>query len=414
VSGASEISSCEVCRNDVLEPVLDLGLSPLCDDLVPIGDTRVCAEYPIDILFCRRCRTAHQRFQVPKEKLFPSSYHYRSRFTADVLAGMDELVASCERRLGSLGGRTVLDVGCNDSSLLDRFAARGARTIGLEPTDACRDGEGRGHTLYQRYFDLAAARVIRAAHGAPDIVTFTNVFAHIEDLDGVIAALKALLSDGTTVVVENHYLGAVLDRDQFDTFYHEHPRTYSLSSFAPIARRVGRELSGIEFPSRYGGNIRVFMGPKAAGLAERHAIADIFAGESEFADRFTDLRNHVEQWRSVIGERLAMLVARHGPLSAKAFPGRAAILLRLLEADTTAIAEVFEKPGSMKIGHYVPGTRIPIRSDAELFARAAPPPLLVNLAWHIPSEIERYLTDCGYRGDIVQIHEPDLLGVAGG
>ncbi len=80
---------------------------------------------------------------------------------------------------------------------------------------------------------------------------------------------------------------------------------------------------------------------------------------------------HVEQWRSATGERLAKLVARHGSLSAKAFPGRAAILLRLLGVDTETFAEAFEKPGSMKIGHYVPGTRIPIRSDDELFARAA-------------------------------------------
>jgi hypothetical protein len=267
--------------------------------------------------------------------------------------------------------------------------------------------------LYQRYFDVAAAKTIRAEHGTLDIVTFTNVFAHIEDLEGLIAALKAVLSDRTTIVIENHYLGSVLDRDQFDTFYHEHPRTYSLSSFAPIAQKVGRELADVEFPSRYGGNIRVFMGAKPAAATERDAIAGILAGESTFAERFADLKRHVERWRSATGERLANLVAQHGPLSAKAFPGRAAILLRLLGADTEVIAEVFEKPGSMKIGHYVPGTRIPIRSDDELFARAVPPTLLVNLAWHIPMEIGRYLTDRGYRGHIVQIHEPELLGVPG-
>lgn len=413
MSGASEISRCEVCGNDALDPVLDLGLNPLCDDLVPVGEARVCVEYPINILFCRRCSTAHQQFQVPKEKLFPRSYHYRSRFTADVLAGMDEFVASCERRLGRLDGKIVLDIGCNDGSLLDRFAAKGARTIGLEPTDACRDGERRGHALYQRYFDVAAAQAIQSEHGPPDIVAFANVFAHIEDLDGVITALNAVLSERTTVVVENHYLGSVLARDQFDTFYHEHPRTYSLSSFAPIAKRIGRELAGVEFPSRYGGNIRVFMGAKPAAGAERDAIASILAGESGFAERFVDLRRHVEQWRNSMAERLAGLVAQHGPLYAKAFPGRAAILLRLLGADTEVIAEVFEKPGSMKIGHYVPGTRIPIRSDDELFARAVPPSLIVNLAWHIPMEIEAYLTARGYRGDIVQIHEPELLGVPG-
>ncbi|TFG66926.1 MAG: hypothetical protein E4H27_09600, partial [Anaerolineales bacterium] len=46
------VVSCEVCGNDDLQPVLNLGKHPLCDDLVPMGDTRVCEEYPIEILFC--------------------------------------------------------------------------------------------------------------------------------------------------------------------------------------------------------------------------------------------------------------------------------------------------------------------------------------------------------------------------
>ena len=44
-NGLHEISTCEVCMNKELEPVLDLGLHPMCDDLVPVGDDRVCPEY---------------------------------------------------------------------------------------------------------------------------------------------------------------------------------------------------------------------------------------------------------------------------------------------------------------------------------------------------------------------------------
>ena len=117
----NEITSCEVCGNDSLESVLDLGSHPMCDDLVSVGDNRVCKEYPIEILFCRKCSTAHQRFQVSKEDLFPASYHYRSRFTADVINGMRGLVDSCSQRFGNLVGKKVIDIGCNDGSLLDFF-----------------------------------------------------------------------------------------------------------------------------------------------------------------------------------------------------------------------------------------------------------------------------------------------------
>src|SRR5262245_12218837 len=116
-SGLNIISSCEVCGGTKLEPVLDLGLHPMCDDLVEVGDKRVCKEYPIEIFYCATCATAHQKYQIPKAELFPVTYHYRSRHTKDVLDGMQMLVKECEAEIGSLKGKMVLDIGCNDGSL---------------------------------------------------------------------------------------------------------------------------------------------------------------------------------------------------------------------------------------------------------------------------------------------------------
>ncbi|WP_299742009.1 class I SAM-dependent methyltransferase [Devosia sp.] len=408
-AGLSTITSCEVCGNEHLTPVLDLGLHPMCDDLVPVGDPRICREYPIDILYCDNCRTAHQRFQVPKDELFPTSYHYRSRFTADVLNGMKGLVATCAERFGALDGKTVLDIGCNDGSLLDFFRAAGAATVGIEPTGAAADAEGKGHTIYEAFLDEAIATKVAGAHGNPDFITFTNVFAHIEDLRGVIASLKALIGPNTVIAIENHYLGAVLDGNQFDTFYHEHPRTYSFTSFVHMARSLGLELLEVEFPKRYGGNIRVFMGNASHGSGRLGDQQALDAREAEFGSRFATLAQNVANWRANKRQQLDDLVAQHGPLRAKAFPGRAAILVKLLGLDTSIISVVHEKPGSLKIGNYLPGTRIPIRSDDELFALADKSAPLINLAWHIPTEIHGYLIKVGYSGPIIDILSPDDL-----
>jgi hypothetical protein len=90
------IEVCEVCGGSDLRRALDLGRHPLCDDLVPVGDSRVPQNHPIAIGFCPVCNTAHQSFQVPKQLLFPDSYHDRPRHTADVLKGMGQLVERCE------------------------------------------------------------------------------------------------------------------------------------------------------------------------------------------------------------------------------------------------------------------------------------------------------------------------------
>jgi hypothetical protein len=408
MQNVNSIQCCEVCGDTALDTVLNLGSHPLCDDLIQLDESRQCITYPIEILYCKNCATAHQRFQISKQKLFPKTYHYRPRFTADVLNGMSDLVNACEEQLGSsLEGKLVLDIGCNDCSLLDLLHKKGAKTIGVEPTAAYLDGLKRGHILFNGFFCPELAKEILTTYGSPEVITFTNVFAHIENLPELINALKIVISPQTTLVIENHYLGSVLDRYQFDTFYHEHLRTYSLTSFQYIAKKLDVNLNVVEFPSRYGGNIRVFLGGTAVtSEVNKTLIESILQLESNFGKRLSQMQSQVEQWKSIMGARIHKLVSEYGPLSGKAFPGRAAILIQLLNLDVDMIEAVYEKPDSMKVGHYVPGTRIPIKSEDELFISTSPPNLILNLAWHISEEVHNYLKQGGYTGVVIDIIDP--------
>ncbi len=403
-TNTKEIRTCEVCGNTHLISVLNLGLQPMCDDLVAIGDNRVCAQYPIEVLYCEKCCTAHQRFQIPKEKLFPRTYHYRARFTVDVLDGMADLVNSCEQRLGSLEGKTVLDIGCNDGSLLDFFREHNAKTVGIEPTDACHEANKKDHVAFNKFLDTEVASEIVKSCGKPDLISFTNVFAHIENLNNVIDSLKILMHSDTVVVIENHYLGAVLDRNQFDTFYHEHPRSYSYTSFNYIAQSLGVKLLEVEFPSRYGGNIRVYLGSNE-NFAQKSSLNldELQSKEKEFHSAFIKMQRNMQLWCNAKKAVLADIVRKHGKLKAKAFPGRSAILVKLLGLNEESISAVYEKPGSMKIGNYVPGTRIPIYSDEDFFQLSDKGQPVLNMAWHISSEINGYLRDQGHTGPIIDI-----------
>ena len=398
----NEISLCEVCGSDNLTPVLDLGLHPMCDDLVEVGDNRVCNEYLIDILFCEQCLTAHQHFQVPKKDLFPKDYHYRSRFTADVLKGMEQLVDKCQEEFGNLNHKLVLDIGCNDGSLLDFFKDYGCDTIGVEPTMAYLDAYNKGHSIFNGYLTEELSNKIVSKKGKPDLIVFTNVFAHIEDLKSVLNSLKVLMKNETVIVIENHYLGSVLEKNQFDTFYHEHPRTYSFTSFDYIARDLGINILNVEFPSRYGGNIRIFMGN--TGETIDGALKNkILEGESKFLDDFKTLKSNINKWVEKKRKLMNNAVNVHGKLPAKAFPGRAAILIKMLGIDENIISKVYERDGSLKVGHYVPGTRIEIDSDSNLFDKGTQDIPLINLAWHISGEISEYMKNNSYNGEIINI-----------
>ncbi len=392
----NETTQCQVCHSTDLKEVLNLGLHPLCDDLVAVGDSRQCKEYPIEILLCPHCLTANQRYNVSQLDLFPESYHYRARFTQDVLDGMRQLVGQVAEIYGDLKGKKVVDIGCNDGSLLEFFKEAGAETYGVEPTGAYKDIKS-GAKIWNEYFGEKTAKIIHEEVGKMDYITFTNVFAHIEDFDDLILGVKLLSHNDTKVIIENHYLGAVLEHNQFDTFYHEHPRTYSLKSFKFIADRLGMHVEHIEFPKRYGGNIRIILGKDAT--KEPSNVTG--PNEEAFFEQFEKMSAFVDQWKVEKGAEINALVAEHGPLLAKAFPGRAAILIKLLNLSDKHIAKVSEKPGSMKLGHYLPGTRIPIVSDDESdFAGAKH---ILNLAWHIKGEISNYLKSKGFQGQQIDI-----------
>ena len=194
-------------------------------------------------------------------------------------------------------------------------------------------------------------------------------------------------------MIENHYLGAILNRNQFDTFYHEHPRTYSLRSFQYIAASLGLVITNAEFPSRYGGNIRVTM--KRFGL--EGDLSRFSAQEDSFVDSFLALQDAYDVWKSHSLKVIAEIGDR-GLIYGKALPGRAVMLISALGITEKMMPMVFEQPKSPKVGNYVPGTRIEIQSDDILLDEK--PEVLIVWSWHIVDEIVGYLDLLGFRGEI--------------
>ena len=402
-----ETTHCEVCGNHELTSVMNLGDLPIPDDLVPIGETRVVAKYPTEILFCDRCKTAHQRWELPPKLVFHPDYHYRATNTKDVLTGLSQLVDAVEKQ-GLVKGFKVLDVGCNDGCLLDVFSSRGAMTYGIEPTKAAEDAAAKGHAIDNAFLDIPEAYRFVKTYGSPDIITFTNVFAHIKNLPDLIAALRIIRKPETRIVIENHYLGSVLDRGQFDTFYHEHLRTYSYTSFLYIAYSMGMTVEWVEFPKRYGGNIRVFMKPDlpAGGHAEMHEGRPAYRhAEEDFKDRLDNMAWQVKHWQIHKRAHLLNSVKPGERMPVAAFPGRAAMLFELLKLDERHLSAIYEVPISKKIGHYAPGTRIPILSDESFDYENYTGPVL-NTAWHIADEIEARWRSKGFKGYFIQAIEP--------
>ena len=391
------ITNCQICKKKLVK-LFSLGKHPLCDDLIKINKKKKNLTYPIELIYCKDCSMVYQKYQIKHKILFPKKYHYRGRFTKDVVDGQKNLVNSIFKKYGNLKNKKILDIGCNDGTLLNFFKKKGAITYGIEPTDAAKEVNPR-HKIINNFFNYKNIKLIKKNFNNIDYITFTNVFAHINNLNDTLKCLNELINEKTKIIIENHYLGSVIDKKQIDTFYHEHPRTYSLKSLSAIAKKLNLNLEYFEFPKRYGGNVRVFLGKDNFS----HNLKKIFKNEKSFYERLKKIHKKIKLWKQKKKKQFDYLNKKHGSLPAKAYPGRAAILIKLLGLNKNHIFATFEKPNSKKIGNYIPSTKIPILPDTNLRKKINTKIPIINLAWHIPREIKKYLRAQKIKNKIINI-----------
>ena len=395
------IKKCQICEKKLFD-FLNLGNQPLCDDLLKKPNNNQF--YKLKVSYCKDCLTAFQKYNIEKKILFPKTYHYRSSNTKDVLDGMKDLVLSSKKYFTNIKNKTVLDIGCNDGSLLTLFKKQGCKTFGIEPTGAYKDAKKKGHKIFNNYFNSSFSSKIKKIIGKIDIITFTNVFAHIDDLKDLLLSLKNICDEDTLIIIENHYFGEVIKKNQFDTFYHEHPRTYSLKSFVKISEKMKMKIIDYKFVRRYNGNIRVYLSYKGKVFKKKSEVKKNLRSEKLIINQVRYLQNRVDYWRLKKKKQLHKIIKEKGPIAAKAFPGRASIILNLLKLDSNYISFIYEKNKSLKNDKYAPGTNIKIVKEKFFSDEDKKKGVIINLAWHISSEIKKYLrSQLKYKGKVIDI-----------
>lgn len=381
------MNKCEVCDNKLDGPILSLGNYPLPDDLTNNLDlSTALTKYKQELICCSTCLTVHQSEYIPKTVLFKKDYHYRASLTKDVINGMRELVDSVNSLRPLDDSSVVLDIGSNDGSLLNIFKENfNSISIGVEPTDAILESQNLDYS-FNEFFDKKTVEKINNLNLKIDVITFTNVFAHIENLNELLENLSNIMHSDTLLVIENHYLGEIINRNQFDSFYLEHPRTYSVESFKHIANKLNRKIENIQFPKRYGGNIRVFISNKKSNFE----VFDKFN-----VNDFNLLSEYFINWKKNASEFVEKLNMQ---FIGKSLPARAVMLIHALGLDKNTMPTVYEQDKSPKVNKFVPGTNINILKDSEMYQDFGKP--IIIWSWHIQDEIINYLKQINYNGDV--------------
>lgn len=395
------VACCQICGNPDLHEVLNLGHQPLCDTL--LSHEELCQpeqQYPLRQMWCPRCTLSQLDYVVSGPVVYHPEYPYRSGVTRELAAYQAELARDIVSLLGIKADSLVVDIGSNDGTLLSSFLDLGMRVHGVEPTNIANYAIEAGIETLQQPFTPSAAREIVEARGKAKLVTATNVFAHMQGLGDFLEGLEVLVQSDGYFVLENHYLGAVMERLQFDTIYHEHLRTYSLRSLVTLFDYYDFRVVDAFKVSRYGGNIRVVVAKGKSGVPSER-VAEILREEDTtmrdpgYYQRF---RNKSIQLKNDF-VKLAIECAESGShLIGNSCPGRSSTLLNFAGIGPDLMPYIAEQAASLKLGKYLPGKHIPIVNNQRLIDEQ--PEHVMLLAWHYARPIAEQLRERGLRSKL--------------
>jgi SAM-dependent methyltransferase len=406
MTSAAPITICRSCGSKSLDAVLDLGSTPLANELRE-DPTQKQIEYPLAVVLCRACTLVQNSHRVPGEILFGQSYPYFSSVSTAYLdhARQNALELIEARELGS--DSLVIEVASNDGYLLKNFVERGIPVLGIDPAEGpAAMARESGIATRVEYFGVEVAQRIRDEGLRADVILGNNVMAHVDDINDLVAGVALLLRDDGVAVFEAPYLVDLVQRCAFDTIYHEHNCYFSLTALQHLFTRHGLQLLDLRRLDVHGGSLRIYAGssgePSPAVkecLAQEEALGLAELGYYEsFGERVDGILGSLRTM-------LAELRAEGKQVAAYGAAAKGAVITSVAGLDESDISYVVDR-NPHKQGRYMPGSQIAIVSPARL--ESEPPDYLLLFAWNLAQEIRSQLT--GFHGRyIVPIPEPRVL-----
>lgn len=247
-----KVTACRCCRAKNLLLYLDLGKQPLANSYRKRGKLK---KYPLEVMLCQNC--FHSMLSIViNPKLMFKNYLYVSGTTETFRNHCKELAKNAVARVKG-EGISVLDIACNDGTQLEFFRKLGCDVYGVDPAENLR--EITANKNIPVIVDYWSKEVVQKLGKKFNLITGTNVFAHVDRVDRFLTACSLALKDDGILILEFPYGKNMIIYNEFDTIYHEHLSYFLANSFATLASRLGFHIIDLIQTPIHGGSIRFFL-----------------------------------------------------------------------------------------------------------------------------------------------------------
>tara|TARA_A100001011_G_scaffold112638_1_gene119196 strand:- start:4722 stop:5945 length:1224 start_codon:yes stop_codon:yes gene_type:complete len=391
------IKNCQICNSAKLKDILNLGYIAPVNNVIDYKSNNILQKkYQAKLLKCNRCDLVQLSSILDKKIIFPKTYPYTSSTTKILSDNFKELYLKIKKNFNFKEQDLVVDIGSNDGNLLDKFKTY-FRVVGITPELIGKLAIKKGVPTLIRYFDKKAVDIILNKYGKASVITATNVFAHMDDINYVIRQIKRLMKKDSIFISESHYLLPLIKNIQYDTVYHEHMRYYSLKSLNYLFKKHNLQIFDAENIPTHGGSIRVY----ACNIKKykvKNSVNKILNTEKKYLT-FKNFDNKVLDTKINLLKILNNLKKKNKSIGGISAPSRATTLMNYTGIDYDLVKCIFEIKGSKKIGNFVPGTSIPIIE--EKINELNKFNYLIIFSWHIKKEIIRNLKRKGFKGKFI-------------
>lgn len=390
-------TTCRVCEGE-LKPILSFGEQYISNFIAP-GEQEVM-KAPLELMLCSQCKLVQLKHTVPGEHLY-QNYWYRSGTNQTMRNALAEIANTSELLMHLNAGDAVLDIGCNDGTLLHSYNTKGIYKIGFDPAQNLAQFSRKVvDKIISDYFNVETYHHDSDLHNRyPKIITSIAMFYDLENPNKFVSDVKSVMHPDGLWVIQMSYLPLMLKQNEFGNICHEHLEYYSLHSLEYLLKKHNLEIVDAELNEVNGGSIRVYIrninadksifgDPTYSELALNRVTV---LREDEKKLKLDDIKTYREfaLWierikRDVVGFIKAE-VAKGKKIYIYGASTKGNTVLQYFGLDHTLIIAAAERNPD-KWGKVTVGTHIPIISEKN--AREAKPDYFLVLPWHFIEEFK--------------------------
>jgi 2-polyprenyl-3-methyl-5-hydroxy-6-metoxy-1,4-benzoquinol methylase len=387
--------NCRFCQNKLTHQFVDLGFSPPSNSFLKLEQLNQPETfYPLRIMVCEKCYLVQIDEFASHEDIFNSDYVYFSSFSTSWLEHAQKYTEIMIERFKFDDKSQVIEIASNDGYLLQYFKKKGISVLGIEPTsNTAAAAKEKGIDTIIDFFGVRLATILSEQGTKADLLLGNNVLAHVPDIRDFVGGLKILLNSNGIITFEFPHLMQMIDKNQFDTIYHEHFSYLSLTTVRQIFNEFGLDIFDVEELPTHGGSLRIFgKHIENISIPNSDSVMAMLEVENQFGlTKTKTYQNYQEASEKVKNDFLLFLLnaKNHGKkVVAYGAAAKGVTLLNFCGVRKDLIHFVVDA-SPHKQSKFLPGIHIPVVNEDEI--RKNKPDYVVILPWNLKDEISTQL-----------------------